>query len=108
MLFDEDDARTALPKAVAAERKLRGINGSVAVEGLVSDLNPHNAEELLAGFDLILDGTDNFETRFLINDFAVKSAKPWIYAAAVASYGVTMTVRPGLISLPRLPPRILL
>jgi molybdopterin-synthase adenylyltransferase len=95
-LFDEGDARTALPKAVAAERKLRGINGSVAVEGLVSDLNPHNAEELLTGFDLILDGTDNFETRFLINDFAVHSARPWIYAAAVASYGVTMTVRPGL------------
>ena len=96
MLFDEDDARTALPKAVAAERKLRGINSSVAVEGLVSDLNPRNAEELLRGFDLILDGTDNFETRFLINDFAVLSGKPWIYAAAVASYGVTMTVRPGL------------
>ncbi|HEY6388006.1 MAG TPA: ThiF family adenylyltransferase [Candidatus Acidoferrum sp.] len=95
-LFDENDARSALPKAVAAERKLRAVNGSVAVEGLVSDLNPRNAEELLAGFDVILDGTDNFETRFLINDFAVQSAKPWIYAAAVASYGVTMTVRPGL------------
>jgi molybdopterin/thiamine biosynthesis adenylyltransferase len=95
-LFDEEDARASLPKAVAAERKLRAINGSVAIEGLVSDLNPHNAEELLTGFDLILDGTDNFETRFLMNDFAVYSAKPWIYAAAVASYGVTMTVRPGL------------
>jgi molybdopterin/thiamine biosynthesis adenylyltransferase len=95
-LFDEEDARSALPKAVAAERKLRAINGNVAVEGLVSDLNPRNAEELLAGFDLILDGTDNFETRFLINDFAVQSAKPWIYAAAVASYGVTITIRPGL------------
>jgi molybdopterin/thiamine biosynthesis adenylyltransferase len=95
-LFDEGDARSALPKAVAAERKLRAINGSVAVQGLVSDLNPRNAEELLVGFDLILDGTDNFETRFLINDFAVQSAKAWIYAAAVASYGVTMTIRPGL------------
>jgi molybdopterin/thiamine biosynthesis adenylyltransferase len=95
-LFDEDDARAALPKAVAAERKLRAINGSIAVEGMVSDLNPRNAEELLTGFDLILDGTDNFETRFLVNDFAVHSAKPWIYAAAVASYGVTMTIRPGL------------
>jgi molybdopterin/thiamine biosynthesis adenylyltransferase len=94
-LFDEDDVRAALPKAVAAERKLRAINGSVAVEGLVSDLNPRNAEELLTGFDLILDGTDNFETRFLVNDFAVHSGRPWIYAAAVASYGVTMTVRPG-------------
>ncbi len=95
-LFDEDDARAAIPKAVAAQRKLRAINGSVAVEGLVADLNPRNAEELLTGFDLILDGTDNFETRFLINDFAVKSTVPWIYAAAVASYGVSMTVLPGL------------
>jgi molybdopterin-synthase adenylyltransferase len=95
-LFDEDDARAALPKAVAAERKLRAINSTVSAEGLVVDLNPRNAQELLAGFDLIIDGTDNFETRFLINDFAVQSARPWIYAAAVASYGVTMTVRPGL------------
>jgi molybdopterin-synthase adenylyltransferase len=95
-LFDEDDARAAIPKAVAAQRKLRAINGGVAVEGLVADLNPRNAEELLTGFDLILDGTDNFETRFLINDFAVQSIVPWIYAAAVASYGVTMTVLPGL------------
>lgn len=95
-LFDEDDALAALPKAVAAERKLRAINNSVGVEGLVADLNPRNAKELLTGFDLILDGTDNFETRFLINDYAVQSARPWIYAAAVASYGVTMTVRPGL------------
>jgi bacteriocin biosynthesis cyclodehydratase domain-containing protein len=94
-LFDEADARDALPKAVAAERKLRSINSSVAVEGVVADLNPGNAEELLAGFDVILDGTDNFETRFLVNDFAVKSEKPWIYAAAVASYGLTMTIRPG-------------
>ena len=95
-LFDEDDARAALPKAVAAERKLRAINGSVAVEGVVADLNPRNAAELLSGFDLILDGTDNFETRFLINDYAVESATPWIYAAAVASYGITTVIRPGL------------
>jgi adenylyltransferase/sulfurtransferase len=95
ILFDEDDARSAIPKAVAAERKLRAINAGIAVEGLVSDLNPRNAVELLAGFDLILDGTDNFETRFLINDFAVQCGRPWIYAAAVASYGVTMTIRPG-------------
>jgi molybdopterin-synthase adenylyltransferase len=95
-LFDEEDARSAIPKAVAAERKLRATNSGVAVEGLVSDLNPRNVAELLEGFDLILDGTDNFETRFLINDFAVDAGHPWIYAAAVASYGVTMTIRPGL------------
>ena len=94
-LFDEADARDALPKAVAAERKLRAVNSGVAVEGVVSDLTPRNAEQLLSGFDLILDGTDNFETRFLINDAAVKLGIPWIYAAAVASYGLTMTILPG-------------
>jgi molybdopterin/thiamine biosynthesis adenylyltransferase len=94
-LFDESDAHKALPKAVAAERKLRSINSSVAVEGVVADLSPRNVQELLAGVDLLLDGTDNFETRFLLNDFAVQSGLPWIYAAAVASYGLTMTIRPG-------------
>ena len=95
-LFDEADAREALPKAVAAERKLRSINSSVSVAGIVADLTPKTAEKLLAGFDLILDGTDNFETRFVVNDFAVKHGKPWIYAAAVASYGATLTIRPGV------------
>jgi adenylyltransferase/sulfurtransferase len=95
-LFDESDAVNALPKAVAAEHKLRSINSGVEVKGVVADLSPRNTEELLSGCDLILDGTDNFETRFLINDFALKSGGPWIYAAAVASYGLTMTIRPGL------------
>jgi len=95
-LFDETDAREALPKAVAAERKLLSINSSVKVRGLVADLSCDNAEELLSGCDLILDGTDNFETRFLINDFALKTGLPWIYAAGVSSYGLTMTIRPGL------------
>lgn len=94
-LFDEADARDALPKAVAAERRLRAINADVETEGVVADLVPRNAEELLAGFSLLLDGTDNFETRFLVNDVAVKLGVPWIYAAAVSSYGVTMTIRPG-------------
>jgi adenylyltransferase/sulfurtransferase len=94
-LFDETDAREALPKAVAAERRLGAINSDVKVEGVVADLTPSNAEELLAGFPVILDGTDNFETRLLINDAAVKWDVPWVYAAVVASYGVTMTVRPG-------------
>lgn len=97
-LFDESDARDALPKAVAAELKLRSINSGVDAKGVVADLRPENVQELLSGCDLILDGTDNFETRFLINDFAVKSGRPWIYAAAVASYGLTMTIRPGLTS----------
>jgi len=95
-LFDEEDAQAALPKAVAAERKLRSINSAVGVEGIVADLSLRNAADLLARFDVILDGTDNFETRFLINDFAVQQGQPWIYAAAVASYGLTMTIRPGL------------
>jgi adenylyltransferase/sulfurtransferase len=95
-LFDESDAAQSLPKAVAAERKLRQINSSVAVEGIVADLTPKNASDLLSDFNLILDGTDNFETRFLVNDFAVKSSTPWIYAAGVASYGLTTTIRPGI------------
>ncbi len=96
ILFDENDARDALPKAVAAERKLRAINSGVQVEGIVTDLVPSNVQELLDGFDLILDGTDNFETRLLVNDFAVSASRPWIYAAAVASYGVTVAIRPGV------------
>lgn len=94
-LFEESDAREALPKAVAAERRLRAINSGMSVEGIVADLSPKNAVELLGGFPLILDGTDNFETRFLLNDVAIHLNVPWIYAAVVASYGVTLTVRPG-------------
>ncbi|HET6144421.1 MAG TPA: ThiF family adenylyltransferase [Candidatus Acidoferrales bacterium] len=94
-LFEESDAQEALPKAVAAERRLRAINSGVAVEGIVADVSSKNAEELLSGFPLILDGTDNFETRFLLNDVAIHLNVPWIYAAVVASYGVTLTVRPG-------------
>jgi adenylyltransferase/sulfurtransferase len=94
-LFNEEDARLALPKAVAAERRLRSINSDVEVEGIVADLTAGNARELLSRFSLILDGTDNFETRFLINDFAVEAGTPWVYAAAVASYGLTMAIVPG-------------
>ncbi len=95
-LFEESDARESLPKAVAAERRLRAINSGVTVEGIVADVSSKNAEDLLAGFPLILDGTDNFETRYLLNDAAIHFNVPWIYAAVVASYGVTMTVRPGV------------
>lgn len=94
-LFTEADARESLPKAVAAERNLRAVNSDAKVEGVVGDLTPQNAEPLLAGFPLILDGTDNFETRLLLNDAAVSLRIPWIYAAAVGSYGVTLTIQPG-------------
>jgi molybdopterin-synthase adenylyltransferase len=95
-LFDESDAAQALPKAIAAESKLKSINSTVKVEGLVADVNPANVLDLLNDFDLVLDGTDNFETRFLLNDFAVQANKPWIYAAAVASYGLSMAILPGV------------
>jgi adenylyltransferase/sulfurtransferase len=95
-LFDENDARQALPKAVAAEGKLRQLNSEILIDGIVADVIPGNAGELLNGFDLILDGTDNFETRFLLNDFAVQADRPWIYAGAVGSYGLTFTIRPGI------------
>ena len=95
MLFTEADAREALPKAVAAERQLKQINSAVGVEGIVADLVPENAEELLSGFDLMLDGTDNFETRGLVNDVAVKHGRPWVYGAVVGSYGVMMPIVPG-------------
>ncbi|HEV2500206.1 MAG TPA: ThiF family adenylyltransferase [Terriglobia bacterium] len=105
ILFDESDAAQRFPKAAAAERKLRQINSDVSVEGLVEDAQPHNIEGMVAGFDLILDGTDNFETRFLLNDIAVKLGIPWIYGAVVAAYGVTMTVLPGRACLSCVMPR---
>ena len=94
VLFDEDDARANLPKAVAGERRLRRINSSIQILGIVADLNPENALEILAA-DLILDGTDNAQTRYLINDVAVKQAICWIYAGCVGSEGRVMAVRPG-------------
>jgi molybdopterin/thiamine biosynthesis adenylyltransferase len=93
-LFEESDATQSLPKAVAAERRLRAINSDSQIEGVVEDLTPRNASDLLAGSQLILDGTDNFETRLLVNDAAVSLNIPWIYAAAVGSYGLTMTILP--------------
>lgn len=94
VLYDEDDLRENLPKAVAAERKLRRINSQVEVSGLVADLNAENAEALLAGAHLVMDGTDNLEARYLINDVCVKRAIPWVYCGVVASYGMTMTIVP--------------
>jgi molybdopterin-synthase adenylyltransferase len=94
-LFEEADAQELLPKAVAAERRLRRINSDVEVRGVVADLTPANADELLAESAVLLDGTDNFETRLLINDYGVKKSVPWIYAAVVSSYGLTMPIHPG-------------
>jgi adenylyltransferase/sulfurtransferase len=94
-LFDENDARESVPKAIAAARQIARFNSQVAVEPLVADLIPANVDSLLGGCDLILDGTDNFETRYLINDYAVKNSVAWIYAAAVGSYAVTMNILPG-------------
>ena len=97
VLFDEADAAESLPKRHRRKaRKISAFNSEIVVEAHSVDLTPANAEELLTGVDMVLDGTDNFETRYLINDFAVKSAAyPWIYTAAVGSYGVTLTVLPG-------------
>jgi adenylyltransferase/sulfurtransferase len=95
VLFDEADAAESLPKAVAASRKIQAFNSEIKVEGIVADLTPDNVDELLDGAHLILDGTDNFETRYLINDYAVSKKLPWIYTAAVGSYCVTMNILPG-------------
>ena len=94
-LFDEEDARESVPKAMAAARRIARFNSQIVVEPHVADLIPANVDSLLGGSDLILDGTDNFETRYLINDYAVKNSVAWIYAAAVASYAVTMNILPG-------------
>ena len=94
-LFDEADAAESLPKAIAAARKITTFNSQINVESKVDDLVPANIEALLEGTQLILDGTDNFETRYLINDYAVDRSLPWIYSAAVGSYGVTLNVIPG-------------
>jgi adenylyltransferase/sulfurtransferase len=94
-LFDEADARESLPKAIGAARQIARFNSQIVVEPHVADLSPGNIDSLLRGADLILDGTDNFETRYLINDYAVKNSVAWIYAAAVGSYAVTMNILPG-------------
>ncbi len=93
-LYNEADAQNESPKAIAAARRLHDLNHGVKIEPFVADLTPSNAEELIQGCDLILDGTDNFETRYLLNDLSVKLNIPWIYGAAVGSYGVVMPILP--------------
>ncbi len=95
ILFEEEDARAILPKAVAAVNRLRAANSLVRLEAVVEDLNAATAGRLLDGFDLILDATDNFDARFLLNDYAVKNGTPWIYGACVGSYGLTFPILPG-------------
>jgi molybdopterin/thiamine biosynthesis adenylyltransferase len=93
-LFDEKDAAESLPKAIAAARKIAGFNSQIVVEPKVEDLVPANIEASLEGISLLLDSTDNFETRYLINDYAVDRSLPWIYSAAVGSYAVTLNILP--------------
>jgi adenylyltransferase/sulfurtransferase len=95
ILFDERDVAENLPKAEAAARKLRMVNSAVAIEPVVTDIDRTNIEALCKDADLILDGTDNFEVRYLINDTAVKLGKPWVYGGSIGSHGQTMTILPG-------------
>jgi molybdopterin-synthase adenylyltransferase len=95
-LFEESDAAEGLPKAAAAQRRIARINSGVEVRGIVADVTASNIDSLLNGADVILDGTDNFDTRYLINDYAVSQGIPWIYGAAVGSYGLVMPVIPGV------------
>ena len=94
VLYEEDDVARTLPKAVAAAERLRHINSTIAVEDHVADVTAENIEMLLDGVDLVLDGTDNFETRYLLNDACLKAGIPWIYSGVIAAYGVTMTILP--------------
>ena len=95
ILFDEADAHASLPKAEAARRKIASFNSAITVEPVIADLVPGNIHELLTGAQLLLDCTDNFETRYLLNDFAVQQSIPWIYAAAIGAYAATMTILPA-------------
>jgi molybdopterin-synthase adenylyltransferase len=95
MLYDEEDARQFLPKAFAAQQKLTQINSAVQIDAHVSDLTSQNAEHLLADMDLVLDGTDNYQVRFLINDVCVKHNIPWIYGGAVSAHGMSFVILPG-------------
>ena len=93
-LFDESDVAKGMPKAAAAAARLATLNSDVAVRGVIADLAADNASELLAGYDLVLDGTDNFETRFLVNDVCVRDGVDWVYGACVGAYGLALAVRP--------------
>jgi molybdopterin/thiamine biosynthesis adenylyltransferase len=93
-LFSETDAKERIPKAIAAKNRINEINSEIEIEAIVADVNYSNIENLIAGCDLVLDGTDNFQIRYLINDACVKSNTIWVYGAAVSGYGATMTIIP--------------
>jgi adenylyltransferase/sulfurtransferase len=95
ILFDEDDATQGMPKAIAAANKLRRVNSEVDLEPVVADINPDNVEGLAADVDLVLDGTDNFEVRLLLNDACVKHGVPWVYGGVIATYGMMRAIVPG-------------
>lgn len=95
LLFDERDVRDRLPKSEAAARHLREINSEIKIEAVITDVTRNNIEDLLASVDLVLDGTDNFATRYLLNDACVKTSKPWVYGGVIGSNGTVMAVRPG-------------
>jgi len=94
-LYSESDAKERLPKAIAAQNRIKKINSEIETEAIVADVNHSNIENLIKDCDLILDGTDNFQIRYLMNDACVKHSKTWIYGAAVSSYGTTMTIFPN-------------
>jgi molybdopterin-synthase adenylyltransferase len=95
VLFDEADVTNNLPKAEAAALKLRQINSEITIEPVVADIARTNIEDLCKDADLILDGTDNFEVRYTINDVAIKHSKPWVYGGAVGTEGMSFTIIPG-------------
>ncbi len=95
VLYDEDDVAAGIPKAIAAEAKLKKINSQISIEPIVADVDHTNIAALISGVDVILDGTDNFETRFLLNDAAVKFGIPWVYGGCIGDDGQTMTIIPG-------------
>jgi molybdopterin-synthase adenylyltransferase len=93
-LFTEDDAARSLPKATAAEARLHAVNSEVEVRGVIADVSAENAASVVSGAGLVLDGTDNFETRFLLNDICLREGIPWVYGACVGAYGLALLVRP--------------
>jgi molybdopterin-synthase adenylyltransferase len=96
VLFSNEDVEAGIPKAAAAAERLRAVNPEIEVEPIVTDANPSNIERLIEDVDIALDGSDNFELRYLLNDAAIKLQRPWIYGGVIGTHGMTMTIRPGV------------